>query len=177
MKIQFFLICFAVFFLVSCAQKPKEAEVRSMPEIPTEWQVFEGEAFSVRYPQEWEIREDLDGVVFCLLSAPVSSSDSFRENVNLVIEELTMEVSLDKYAALSLRGIKGKYKVADEKKYIVDGQEYYHLILKEKDNLCLEQNYFIKGKKAYILTFIYDPQELKEIRTEGDKILKSFRFK
>ena len=172
-----FWMGFLFVFMVSCSQKSKKAEIQNVPEIPTEWKYFDYEGFSIRYPQSWEIQKDLDGVVFCLLSAPASSTDLFRENVNLVIEELTKEVTLDKYAFLSLKNVRNKYRIADERKYSMDGQEYYHLILKEKDHLYLEQNYFIKGKKAYILTFAYEPGEKEEIKTEGDKIMKSFRIK
>lgn len=177
MKMRFLWIALVLVFVGACSQKGKIAIIREMPEIPAEWHYLEKEEFSVRYPQGWEVREDLEGVVFYLLSAQMSPSDSFRENVNLVVEELTAPVSLDKYASLSLRGIKGKYKIADEKKYIVDGQKYYYLMLKEKENLYLEQHYFIKDKKAYILTFTYEPKEQEQIRAEGDKIMKSFRIK
>ena len=139
-------------------QGGKKAEIQDAPEISENWNYLDNGYFSIRYPRNWEKQKGPEGIAFCILSTPASPTDTFRENVNLVIEELTKEITLDRYAALSLKNIGNKYKVTDEKKYVVNGQEYYSLKLKGRDGLFLEQNYFIKGKRVYILTFSYEPQ-------------------
>jgi hypothetical protein len=139
--------------------------------------VFETEDFVFYYPQDWEKRENMNGAVFCILSGLTSAGDLFRENVNLVTERLTKDINLDKYTSLSLKKIDGKYKVKEKKKYIAGGQEYYHVRFAGNDRLQIEQNYFVKDKKAYILTFTYESQESGKIKNEGDKIIGSFGFK
>jgi hypothetical protein len=158
-------------------QNTKQAGIQSMPEIPLEWFVFETEDFVIHYPRDWEKQENISGAVFCILSGLTSAGDLFRENVNLVTERLTKDINLDKYASLSLKKIDSKYKVKEKKKYIAGGQEYYHIRFVGDDRLQIEQNYFVKNKKAYILTFTYEPQESERIKNEGDKIIRSFRFK
>ena len=177
MKIYIYLICLISAITVSCTQNVKKAEVRDAPEIPDDWLYLDNDEYSIRYPQNWEVHKDFEGTDFCILSLPVSPDDLFRENVNLVIEEIGKEVSIDKYAALSLKNLRKKYDVTDEKKYSVDGQEFYHLILKGKDNIYLKQNYLIKGKKVYILTFAYESDEKEALKHEGDKIMVSFKIK
>ncbi|MDR2917193.1 MAG: hypothetical protein LBV74_20555 [Tannerella sp.] len=177
MKIKYLFISLTFVFLIACSQKIKKAEIQNVPEILEDWHSFDNDFFSIRYPRNWEKQRGPEGTVFCILSTPSSPVDTFRENVNLVIEELTKEITLDRYAALSLKNIGNKYKVTDERKYAANGQEYYYLKLKERDGIFLEQNYFIKGKRAYILTFTYEPQEQESVKTDGDKIMKSFRLK
>ncbi len=177
MKIKYALVSLTFFFLIACSQKEKKVEIQNAPEISEDWRYFENESFSIRYPRDWDKQKGPEGTLFCILSAPSSPADRFRDNVNLVIEELAKEITLDRYAALSLKNIGAKYKVTDEKKYSINGQEYYYSKLKDKEGFLLEQSYFIKGKRAYILTFAYEPQEKESVKTDGDKIMKSFRLK
>ena len=177
MEIKCLLPCLVVIFAFSCSPKEKKVTVRNAPEIPAEWQRLEDEHYTIRYPQGWELQKSMEGVQFCLLSSPSSSVDTFRENVNLVIEELLENMTLDQYAKHTVNSMKHKYTITGEKKYSVEGQVYYHFIMKGKDGVLLKQHYLVKGKKAYILTFAYDPAEKESIQTDGDIIMTSFSVK
>ncbi len=167
-----------VFLLAaSCTPKVRKAEVISAPDIPSDWRLLEDTDCFVRYPPDWELSRDVPGALFCLLSGQVSPEDLFRDNVNLVVEPLAKEIPIDRYISLSINKISDKYKVLDRKKYIVDGQEYFHLDLTAEDNLRLSLNVFMKGKKVYVLTFTYESEESGKIRDEGDKIIRTFRVK
>ena len=177
MKIEYLLPCLVFAFAFSCSPKEKKATVRNAPIIPAEWQYLENEHYTIRYPQGWEVQKSMEGVQFCILSGLSSSVDIFRENVNLVIEDLLESMTLEQYAKYAVNNMKQKYTIADEKKYSVGGQVYYHFILKGKDGILLKQHYLVKGKRAYILTFAYDPAEKESIQTDGDKMMTSFSIK
>jgi hypothetical protein len=172
------LICLLFLLATSCAQKAKKAEIIDVPDIPSDWRLLDGDDYRIRYPSSgWEVRNDLSGARFCLLSAQTSPDDLFRDNVNLVVEPLTKELSIDQYVSLSVNKIGDKYKIREQKKYRIGGQEYFHLDLIGADRLHVSLNIFLKDKNAYVLTFTYEANESEKIKSEGDQIIKSFRFR
>jgi len=178
MRIKILLPYLIFAFVLSCSPKEKKATARNAPTIPTEWLYMDDEQYSIRYPQSWELRNGgAEDIQFWLLSKPSSSVDTFRENVNLVIEELLENMTLDQYTRYAENNIKHKYTIIDKKKFSIKGQVYYHFILKGKDGILLKQHYLVKGKRAYILTFTYEPAENATIHEDGDKVMTSFSLK
>ena len=177
MKIKDVFLCFLLAFTISCTTGTKKATVLKAPDIPTEWRYLDHESFSMRYPQQWELQHDVEGALFCLMSSPSSPDDTFRENVNLVTEDLLEDLPLDRYTMLTKNYLKQKFTITDEKKLDMDGQIFYHLILKGKDGIHAKQFYMVKGKKAYILTFAYQPTETASIQQAGELIMLSFKPK
>lgn len=174
----FICICILLLLAASCTQTTKKAEIIDAPDIPSDWRVLDGDDCLLRYPPSgWEVRSDIPGALFCLLSEQTLPDDLFRDNVNLVVEPLAKAISVDKYVSLAVRKIGDKYKVPAGKKYVVGGQEYIHLDLAGEDHLQVSMNIFMKDKKAYVLTFTYESKAPEKIRSEGDKIIKSFGFK
>ena len=173
----YIFLSIVIFLMASCTQKVKRAEMVSAPEIPSDWLLLEEDSYLICYPPGWDLRKDVPDALFCLLSGQSSPEDLFRDNVNLVMESLPEEMTTDRYVGLSIKKMGNKYKVTEEKKYVINGQEYYHLDLTGDDNLCLNMNVFMKNKRAYILTFTYESKESGKIKNEGDKIIKSFRIK
>jgi hypothetical protein len=161
----------------SCTQKAKKAEIIGPPDIPSDWRLLDEGDCIIRYPPDWEVRKDVSGALFCLLSGQTSPEDSIRDNVNLVVEPLAKAISIDRYVALAIHKISDKYKVLEEKKYLIDGQEYFHLGLTGKDRLHLSLNIFMKDRKVFVLTFTYESKGSAKIKSEGDKIIKSFKLK
>jgi len=166
-------------FAVACSQKEKKAEALPAPSIPDEWLSVDNEYFSVRFPPDWELADSLEGVVFYLFSQLTSPSDTFRDNINLVMEDRIPDMSLDGYMSLAVKNLTDKFsvKITEKRKYIVDGQIFYHLQLQWNDGVCLTQHYYLNRKTAYILSFTFQPDEMESIRKEGEKTLMSFRIK
>lgn len=81
-----FLPVFVMITIVSLGQKPsaqnkqdKESASASM----TGWKLLDDKAYSIQYPESWELRQDgTGGTTFIILSKPVNAQDQFRENVN-----------------------------------------------------------------------------------------------
>lgn len=70
---------------------------------------YHNEEFNVRidYPEDWEMQEKFMGTVAIFLSPQESSTDQFRENLNVITQDLSEQpTTLDEYAQTSLAQIK-----------------------------------------------------------------------
>lgn len=175
MRMLFALTVFV--FLLSCSSKIKHAEVLSAPEIPADWRWYAKPNYSIRYPEDWELRENFEGADVCLFSPLSSSGDLFHESVSVVTENLVRAISLEKYAAMAIHtvGMEYKAKAVIEKKYILDGQSFYGVSFQNNDG-WFQQHYYMIKRKAYIVTFWYQPEETEKIKTEGIQIIRSFKL-
>jgi len=61
----------------------------------------------LRYPADWEKREDTApaGFLVAFLSPQESPTDMFRENLNLIIEKPPVEVTLEQVVAFNMQNI------------------------------------------------------------------------
>jgi len=180
--LQVCIICTLASINLSCSHRVKKAEIRTVAEVPNEWRIMDQSEYSIRYPESWEMKTEVSGTVFCLLASGTKEDDRFRENINLVVEVLPREISLDEYAALSWKNMSKIYKLDRENKYITNDREYYCRSFSEKpgesnDGIQTIQYYYIKSQKAYILTFNYEFTENSTIISEGEKIMDSFILK
>jgi hypothetical protein len=178
-RFEFIYICLLLLLqAASCGPTAKKAETVDLPDLPSDWRVWDGGDCQLRYPPSgWEVRSDLPGARLCLLSEQTASDDLFRDNVNLVVEPLSEAISVDKYASLAVKKIDSRYRVSSVKKYVSGGREYFHLILTGEDRLLVCLHIFVKDKKASILTFTYESNASGRIKCEGDRIMKSFVYK
>lgn len=59
--------------------------------------------FSIQYPAQWSFSENKDGAAVVFYSPPESDLDVFRENVNIVIQDLSQNpMTLDKYTETAI---------------------------------------------------------------------------
>ncbi len=73
--------------------------------------VSEQYGFSIGYPATWEIREEIDGAAAAFLSPQDNALDTFRENVTVIIEPLTIEpFKLKPYTELAIRQVEEVFK-------------------------------------------------------------------
>lgn len=142
--------------------------------------------YSFAYPANWE--ENLDktlGVEFIVLSPLSSATDKFRENINLVIQDLSnYNLDLDKYTELSLGQIKNivTNSVLIESKRIskIDSEQYQRVIYTGEQgifNLKFVQYYFVVDKKAYVLTFTSEQLEFDKYKEGAEETMNSFIVK
>ena len=142
----------------------------------------ECEAFKINYPETWEKNESgMMGTTFILFAQVDSDTDQFKENVNLLVQDLTgMNIDLDQYTALSVPQIKQIIEGAEiiEDKRITDqGAEHHKLSYTGKQSifdLRFEQLFWIKNEKAYVLTFTSEIKAYEKYKDLGMKIMHSF---
>ena len=150
-----------------------------------EWKSLDDENYHIEYPGTWLVNTTMPmGIKFAILSPLSDTTDNFRENVNLLTEDLTGKyLTLDQYIELSEKQI--QILVTDYKKHLSERNknntlEYHKLIYSSKQgifDLIFEQFIWLKSEKAYILTLTCKLNEFEICKKTGEKILQSFKLK
>ncbi len=140
--------------------------------------------YTIRYPAEWTLDQSQQmGTRFILLSPLSSAEDQFKENVNLIVQDLSAyELDLDQYVAISEDQIKtmvsnanillserGEENGLAFQKMVYTGQQGIY-------DLKFVQHYWVEDQKAYVLTFTAEADQFDASRPTGEKILDSFRI-
>lgn len=154
-------------------------------EITTNWESLIEDKYEIDYPSDWDVdKSGQMGVSFFLFSPLASELDKFKENVNLLIQDLTgYDMNLDKYVEISEGQIKtmiteGKIILSERKKR--NEQEYHKIIYSGKQGifeLKFEQYYWVVDDQAFVLTLTCEDKEFDKYQSTGEKILNSFELK
>lgn len=150
-----------------------------------EWKTLDESNYSIQYPPAWELnRSGQMGTSFVLFSPLESGNDKFKENINLIIQDLTgLSINLDKFNEISERQIKTMItnSVLIESKRIKSGNDEYHKVIYSGDqgvfHLQFEQYYWVINNKAFVLTFTSEKKKYDDFKETGEKILNSFMLK
>jgi hypothetical protein len=181
-----------------CGQITTETAVGKIA-IASNWKKLDRVNYSIRYPSNWDLeqKEDQtsDAVMFypfTILSPIESPADKFRENVNLVVEQLAGRkidgvdggnITLDKYAELSTNQLKlemSNFQIVETKKVASNRRKYHKTVFTwdyEAFKLKVEQYYWVANGKAYVLTFTTERDKFPKFRETGEKILNTFTLK
>src|SRR5688500_7329913 len=84
------------------------AQKNAEPGIEDSWKSIEENGYSIQYPDSWDVdKSGAMGMSFMILSKQTTPQDQFRENVNLIIQDLTgQNINLEKFVELSQDQIK-----------------------------------------------------------------------
>lgn len=147
------------------------------------WKQIEKDAYRIEYPYDWQL--DISGrnkTEFIILSQR-KKNDPFRENVNLIIQDLSKHImNLESFVTLSEELIKkvANSKIISNKKIKKETITCHQIIWRgsiNKQLLKFKQVYYIKNNKAYTLTFTSEEKEYDNYLEVGNKILNSFTLK
>ncbi|WP_338408989.1 hypothetical protein [uncultured Flavobacterium sp.] len=149
------------------------------------WNNLKKVNYTINYPNEWELNESGQmGSEFILLSPLSSNNDNFKENINLIIQDLSAyNLDLNKYVEISENQIKTlitEGKIITSERVNKNGKEFQKVIYTGKQgifNLQYEQYYWVKNNKAFILTLTCKQSEYSGYKSIGEQILNSFEFK
>jgi len=119
-----------------------------------------------------------------LLSKQTSQQDLFRENVNLIIQDLaTYNIDLDKFVEISEGQIKTMItngNIIESNRIKTGDSEYQKVIytgVQGQFNHKFVQYYWIVKGKAYILTFTCEISQFDNYKEVGERIMNSFQIK
>lgn len=150
-----------------------------------EWASINEETYEINVPANWEVDQSGQmGTSFILFSPVVDEKDIFRENVNLLIQDLTgYDLNLDQFVELSEGQIKtlmteGNMILSERKKQ--EEGEYHQFIYTAKQgifDLKFEQYFWVIENQAFVLTLTCEEEEFKQYQETGEKILDSFVLK
>ena len=150
----------------------------------TEWKTLSENDFKIEYPDNWELnRSGLMGTKFILFSKLSKSTDKFRENINLIIQDLTgSNITLDKYVEISenqIRTLVTNGKIIESKRVSDNEFEYHKMVYTGKQgafDLKFIQYFWVLDNKAYVLTFTAEITEFDNFVQIGERIMNSFKI-
>jgi hypothetical protein len=153
------------------------------------WKMFESEKFSVQFPIGWKVQEINDdlkkaGIEFLAMADKENAKDLFRENVNLLVENINdATIDLKTYAQKSEDAIK---------KNIIDLKRFHKKTIKLPSGECYVFQYhgkqsaldlfwyqvvWVKNSIAYILTLTSDERSHWDFKRAFEVIAQSFIIK
>lgn len=139
-------------------------------------------AYVIQYPKTWAIDTTKQlGADLFIFSQSDSVGDKFRENVNVMIQDLKgLNIDLDKYIAVSeeqIRNMVTKAQIIESKRINQSGREFHKLIFSGDQGifaLKVEQYYFLFNEKAFVVTLTTEHGKFDTYREIGEEILRSF---
>ncbi len=142
-------------------------------------------SYSIQYPLAWIIDTSRQfGSDLFLLSPNESEMDKFKENVNVMIQNLKgLNLDLDKFVQVSESQVKTYVtngKVLESKRINQNGLEFHKLIYLGAQgvfSLKTEQYYFIKDEKAFVVTFVAEEDQFDKYIVIAEKMMQSFKIK
>jgi len=151
-----------------------------------DFKIFEDslQRFIVSYPSNWElITQNYQNQVINGFLAPVDSqNDTFRENLNIIVETYSSPIQLDNYYQMNINQLKtfpdiqflGNYDgfVSEIPSKIL----IYSRLLNGK-NLTFSQVFLVQGNKGYILTFTAESNKYQAYQPLFQQMMDRFRLK
>lgn len=146
------------------------------------WTNYETQEFAISFPTDWELNKEAQlGTSLILFSQLSSEDDKFRENVNLIIQDLTgYNLDLKGFTDLSIGQLETMitdYELIESKRFDNKKISYHKIHYNGRQgqfDLTFEQYCWVVKGKAYILTFTSEEPEFKAYQATGEKILNSF---
>lgn len=147
-----------------------------------EWINFKGDSYTIEHPENWEVNTSGDYSTSLLISSELKDDDRFRENINLIIQDLNklnMTMSMAEFVDVTKNQLSSSLNDAE----IISSEgnkERHTMVIKGKMNdtkLKFKQVYILKNNTFYILTFTALEDTYEDFITKGDKIINSFTIK
>ncbi len=158
----------------------------SIAQIDTEnWKELDGDYFHLSYPSDWELIQmpQMEGNVI-LVSALTSPEDKFKENINLLRQDLTGQgIDLDQFVEISEEQVKTLITDGDilqsERKN--DGKYEYHFIVftgtQGLFQLKFVQQYWVIDEQAIVLTFTCESSVFTDYAEVSEAIFGTVKMK
>lgn len=152
------------------------------PPTKAEEQLLDQEKFVLKYPANWKINtgEKAAGELVSLISDATSTQDRFRETFSVAIKRSeTKPFTLESFAKIIKKQLKKEQpniKVIDEE--IKEGYIEMEYVGDYKDQkMKWRQRAWIKGKEAFVATYMADHDDFKNHETEANLMMNSFKLK
>lgn len=149
------------------------------------WIIFQKDNYQISYPETWNLdTSHISSTDFVLTSPQTSTEDLFRENLNLIVQDLKgLNFDLDNFTALSEQQIQNymqESELIENERMKKAGLDCHHLVYTAKKSdrtLRFEQYYWIINDKAYVLSFTAELEAFEAFKDTSKHILDSFVVK
>lgn len=153
-------------------------------ETQPKWIALNKTNFSIQYPNDWELDQSGQmGITFSIHSTLSSEQDQYRENVNLIIHDLRgSTIYLNKFVKMTedkLPTLLTNFSLIESKRVKEKGEFHKIIFTGDQGNNKLKfvQYLWVKGIRAYVLTFTAEQTQFDNYQLTGEKILNSFKIK
>lgn len=138
-------------------------------------------AFSIAYPTAWKASEGQSGSIVAFLTPLTGASDTFRENLNVVEENVPAGTTLAQYTAGGLGYLRRQMKaftlISSVTSTLGDrpGQRIEYTAAPSGVSLRFLQVFGIVGTKSFVVTFTAQPSTFASYLPKVDQMLSTFR--
>jgi len=155
----------------------------SQKESAAELTEFTGKNYKLQYPASWTLdtSKSLGPAIF-FFSPPENADDKFRENVNVVIQDLRGEdINLARYKEITDKQVKdlaSDGEILESSILRKNSQEFYritYLMSQGKFRVKITSVCFIQNEKAYLSTFSAEVDKYDAYKKTAEQILASFK--
>jgi hypothetical protein len=129
------------------------------------------EGVEIALPEGWEEGDAASSGVLLMGLSPANIDPTFRDNFNVVKEEIPSDITLEYYYSESLKYLKQSFKNFK----VLERKNHYHIYTFESDGFKIQQlqYFYIKNSVAYVLTFTSIPKRFKQVKPLFEQIEKS----
>ncbi|MDD1656354.1 MAG: hypothetical protein LUO87_03145 [Methanomicrobiales archaeon] len=159
------------------------ATATTPPAASTVVYVSSSYGYTLTYPAAWSVREENGGATVIFTTPAESSSDSFRENLKVTVQDLSSSpMNLDAFITSQLEARKqglANYNPTHEENLRIGGYNARKLSYTGTLGSGLMrwvEIYTIRGLTAYTLSFTSEESHYRFYVENLDKTLKSFTF-
>ena len=135
--------------------------------------------FTIMYPGHWEQR--MVGTTVVALSPQEGPADTFRENANVVFENLNMAMAPQQYAMASLGAMQRQltgFALMEQGPTVVAGRPAHYLVYNHVMGQSLQVLAFfvVVGSRGYVVTCTATPAQFQRYRPLFMQIANTLRF-
>jgi len=170
---------FALAISITQAQSPVSQAKDSIA-----WKTLTVDNFEIDCPDNWVVDTSHQlGSSFFLFSQLTDKNDQFKENINLITQDLAgYNVTLDQYAEATENQVKNLItdgKIISSEKQKKGEEDFHKIIYTGKQgiyDLKFLQYFWLLDSKAYVLTLTCEIEAFENYLATGERILDSFKI-
>lgn len=141
--------------------------------------------FALKYPAAWSFAENQGGAAAIFYSPKENALDIFRENVNIVIQDISQNpMGLDKYTETAITQMQAVFgtnlEILDSSPTSIDNRPAHQFVFIGKGpdgNLQYQCRWTLAGTTAYQITYTAIATGYQRHLAEAERILGSFRIR
>jgi len=172
MKSYSFIIMFTLF--VACNDKDCRTIDNQKPKGPD---------YTMDIPLNWDIKRNIMGCDKFALTPLDDTSDNFRENINVVIENLPPEINLDAFYEAnkhSMKQMQKSFRLISVEHLAINNEKFIKMTYKmNMGSQTMKNNVFftIKNGSGYSITASMLEGSYNQYHESLDQIIRTFQFK
>ena len=145
-----------------------------------EWAHFENETYAIDYPESWTFDDSGEMQTTFFINSPISENDKFKENINLIIQNLKgQNITMKDYVELTLRQTKSMLEDGEVIESSGDDKQHVMVLTGKVSGNALKFKQILTFHKdmMYVLTFSALEKTYDDYIKTGNTILNSFKVK